>query len=297
MALIMEIWRYGPSLVSGHRSANPLALIMEIWRGDGWGFRLQSLGIRCPQIPVVGWEVSVGVPRIEHMFEGLDELAERLLATAPAQDNPCEPTLDPDGSLVAHAIRLEQVKSAADAEQMLVYAALCARAETWQRLHDDSGQTEVGPADLVAAEIAPALHLAPVTAAIRVNRATDIADRLPATLAAYRRGALDLGRVLTISEATCVLSDADTAKVEELVLPAAVDQTAGELRAALRRAVIAVDPAGGRAAPQAGGQRPGRDPLHRQGRHQHPARRAHCSGHRRDLRPDRPSRETHQDHR
>ena len=153
------------------------------------------------------------------MFEGLDELAERLLASTPAQDNPVEPTLDPDGSLLAYAIELERVKAAADAEQMLVYAALCTRAETWQQLHDDTGQTRIGPADLVAAEIAPALHLAPVTAAIKVNRAADIAERLPATLAAYRAGDLDLGRVLAINQATCVLSDGDAAKVEELVLP------------------------------------------------------------------------------
>jgi len=53
---------------------------------------------------------------------------------------------------------------------------------------------------------------------------------------------LDLGRVLAIDEATSVLSDAAAARVEELVLPKAVDQSAGELRAALRRAVIAVDP-------------------------------------------------------
>ena len=82
------------------------------------------------------------------MFEGLDELAARLLAADPAQDNPCEPMLDPDGSLVARAGQVGGAEVApADAEQMLVYAALCRRAETWQTApRPDTGQTQVGPA-------------------------------------------------------------------------------------------------------------------------------------------------------
>ena len=63
------------------------------------------------------------------------------------------------------------------------------------------------PDDLVAAEIAPALHLAPVTAAIRVNTALEVSTRLPATLAAMCRGELDKGRVLAIRDATAVLDD------------------------------------------------------------------------------------------
>ena len=153
-----------------------------------------------------------------------------------------EPVLDPDGALLDRVVQLERVKAAADAEQMILYAAMCTRAETWQDIHDPTFTDPVGPDDLVAAEIGPALHLAPRTAAIRVRRAVQIVTRLPQTLAAYRRGDLDLGRVLAIDDATNVLTAADAAKVEELVLGRAVDQTAAELRAALRKAVIRVDP-------------------------------------------------------
>jgi len=176
------------------------------------------------------------------MFESLDAVAERLPGDPPDQDDPYEPVLDPTGVLLDRAVELERLKSATDAELMLVYAAMSERAETWLDLHDPDCRSRLGPDSLVAAEIAPALRLAPVTAAHRVARAVAVATRLPGTLAAYRRGDLDLGRVLAINEATIVLGDADATKVEELVLAGAVNQTAGELRAALRRAVIVVDP-------------------------------------------------------
>ena len=137
------------------------------------------------------------------MFEDLGALAERLLATAPDQtDAGFEPVLDPDGALLDRVVQLERVKAAADAEQMILYAAMCTRAETWQDIHDPGFTDPVGPDDLVAAEIGPALRLAPRTAAIRVRRAVQIVTRLPHTLAAYRRGDLDLGRVLAIDDAT-----------------------------------------------------------------------------------------------
>jgi hypothetical protein len=138
------------------------------------------------------------------MFEDVDALAAPLLASAPAQDDPFDPVLDPDGSLVDRLVALARVISAAQAETMTIEAALCERADTWQTLH--------------------------------------ATDWLPLTLAAMRRGDLDLGRVLAIVDATMALSDTDAGKVETAVLGKAVDQTAGELRAALRKAVIRIDP-------------------------------------------------------
>ncbi len=51
-------------------------------------------------------------------------------------------------------------------------------------------------------------------------------------------------RARLIAEHTAVLDDDAARAVEERVLPRAGEQTTGQLRAALRRAVIAVDPAG-----------------------------------------------------
>jgi hypothetical protein len=176
------------------------------------------------------------------MFEDLEVLAARLQATAPAQDNPCQPTLDPAGDLIEELVALARVIAAAQAQTMLIQAALCEQAETWQNAHDPHQEARVGPEDLVAAEIGPALHLTPRTAAIHVGRAADIVTRLPRTMAALRRGELDLGRVLTIWSATVPLDDADAGRVEGLVLAKAVNQNAGELRKSLAKAVIAIDP-------------------------------------------------------
>ncbi|MDQ3450752.1 MAG: HNH endonuclease [Actinomycetota bacterium] len=179
------------------------------------------------------------------MFEGVEVLAARLRATAPPV--PAEgaressPVLDPDGALVDRLVELERVKADADAEGMVIMAGLCDRAEGWI----DWGLVEghgPGPSDLVANEIAPALHLSPVTASIRVDQAHRIATVLPATLAVYGRGDIDRGRLLAIEDATCNLDPTAAAKVEQIVLPDAPNQTAAELRAALRRAVITVDP-------------------------------------------------------
>ena len=68
--------------------------------------------------------------------------------------------------------------------------------------------------------------------------------RLTATGAALRSGVIDLNRARLIAEATAGLDDATARAVEARVLAGAGDQTTGQLRAALRRAVIAADPKG-----------------------------------------------------
>jgi Domain of unknown function (DUF222) len=68
--------------------------------------------------------------------------------------------------------------------------------------------------------------------------------RLPGTFTALAAGTIDLGRARIIAEAAGVLCDEHAAAVEQRVLPAAGQQTTGQLRAAVRRAVLAVDPDG-----------------------------------------------------
>ena len=68
--------------------------------------------------------------------------------------------------------------------------------------------------------------------------------RLARTGDALRDGLIDLSRARLIAEATSVLDDDAARLVEEKVLPRAGDQTLGQLRAALRRAVIIADPDG-----------------------------------------------------
>ena len=68
--------------------------------------------------------------------------------------------------------------------------------------------------------------------------------RLAATLAALSAGTIDLYRARLIAEATSPLDDDTARAVESVVLPKAGGQTSGQLRVALRRAVIAADPEG-----------------------------------------------------
>ena len=91
-------------------------------------------------------------------------------------------------------------------------------------------------------EVAAALTLTSQAADTCTALSLDLAIRLPASAAAHRAGLIDYPKARLIAEATRILSDDDARQVEALVLPKAAEQTTGQLRAALARAVIAVDP-------------------------------------------------------
>ncbi|MGH4026909.1 MAG: DUF222 domain-containing protein [Pseudonocardiaceae bacterium] len=97
-------------------------------------------------------------------------------------------------------------------------------------------------AEFAEDEVAPVLHLSRTAAAGRVDLATRLCTALPDTMTALASGTIDLPRARAISEATEVLDDEATATVQARVLPKAPQQTVGELRAALSRAVLAADP-------------------------------------------------------
>ena len=77
-----------------------------------------------------------------------------------------------------------------------------------------------------------------------VDLAIHLRWRLPATSAALSAGVIDLGRARIIADGTAVLPDDLASAVEDRVLPKAGEQTTGQLRGAVRRAVIAADPDG-----------------------------------------------------
>jgi hypothetical protein len=62
------------------------------------------------------------------------------------------------------------------------------------------------------------------------------------TATALEAGVIDPVRARIIADATRVLTDEHAALVEELILPKAGQQTSGQLRAALARAILAADP-------------------------------------------------------
>jgi len=98
------------------------------------------------------------------------------------------------------------------------------------------------PGDYVTDELACALTLTRRSAENLAERAAQLAA-LPATAAALRLGRVDMPKALTVIDGVAGLAPLLARAVEDKVLARAPGQTNGELRAAVRRAVLAADPA------------------------------------------------------
>ncbi|WP_239334637.1 HNH endonuclease signature motif containing protein [Frankia sp. CiP3] len=142
------------------------------------------------------------------------------------------------GACLTLMITITRRRAALDATMIHAQARFAdLRAET-----DTDGPGRAG--EFTACEIAAALDLSPSTATTQLDLAVTATRRLPATLTALAAGTLDLRRVRAVVEATGVLSDAHTAAVEERILTRGGRGSHALFRQALRRAVLAVDPAG-----------------------------------------------------
>ena len=173
---------------------------------------------------------------VEEMVPG-PELAQWLATTKPGELN--------GFSLAGAAAAARRLASWAQARELAAVAEIAARAA----VRDDS--VPVGPnggparvPDDAADEVALALCMSRFGASWWTNTAITLSWRLPNTLDALRTGTIDLSRAKLIAEATSLLDDDAAQAVEDRVLPSAGQQTLGQLRAALRRAVISVDPQG-----------------------------------------------------
>jgi hypothetical protein len=110
--------------------------------------------------------------------------------------------------------------------------------------HVDRGDPRVPElSEFVVDEVASALRLTRPTAGLRVQLAVELAGRLTATAAALQTGTIDVSRARVIMEGVTPLDDALATAVEARVLSRAGQQTTGQLRASLSRAVLATDPA------------------------------------------------------
>ena len=93
-------------------------------------------------------------------------------------------------------------------------------------------------------EVGLALKQARMTAKVRLGRSVQLDEVLPEPLQLWQRGRLDERRVAAICDTTHYLSAEKARAVQRRVLDRAPDQTLGQLKAALERAVIAADPEG-----------------------------------------------------
>jgi len=148
-----------------------------------------------------------------------------------------------DYALPGAAAACRRLASWAQATELALVAEVAARAAV-----RDSG-IPAGPGGLpaqvpeeAAAEVALALRMSQYGASCWTDLAITLAGRLTGTAAALRDGLIDLTRARLIAEATSVLDGRAAKLAEEKVLPSAEGKTPAQLRAALRRAVISVDP-------------------------------------------------------
>lgn len=146
--------------------------------------------------------------------------------------------------LVADIEALQRVINAASAAQTVRIAQFAVRGEA----RDEHGAwvevaRGIGSVDEYASDsLAPRLGLAPGTADKRVHSAAKLAADLPVTVAALAAGRLCPFRAQVIAE-ELVLAGRDTcAAVEELIHPEVEGLTAGKIRAAVRKALVRVDP-------------------------------------------------------
>ncbi len=185
-----------------------------------------------PRVPVAALAGRVA----EQLAPGPDLAA--WLAAAPVTELT-------DEDLAAAAGSWRRLGSWAQANELAAVAQITARAAARNeqtRTGDDRRPFQV-PAS-AAAEVALELTMSPYSAAAWADLAVELTWRLAATGAALAAGIIDVPRARLITEATTQLSEDHARAVEARVLPAAGTQTTGMLRAALRRAVLAIDPAG-----------------------------------------------------
>lgn len=144
-----------------------------------------------------------------------------------------------DDALVGVLCAARRLTSWAAALELAATANLANRRLAAER----AGQ--VGLAEHVDDEIAAALTLTGRGAGRLLDLALTL-DRLPATTAALRAGEIDQPRAAVIADETALLGPTHLPAVEAHLLRRASKQTTAELRAAAKRAVIAVDPAAAR---------------------------------------------------
>jgi hypothetical protein len=143
------------------------------------------------------------------------------------------------------AAGFRRIASWAQAAELAAIAQLAARsaaADEKAGLLDDGRPARIGPD--ATAQVSLALAMTHAGASAWTGLAVTLGWRLAATGAALSAGEIDLIRARLIADATSLLSDEAARAVEARILPSAGQRTTGQLRAALRTAVITADPAG-----------------------------------------------------
>jgi hypothetical protein len=146
-----------------------------------------------------------------------------------------------DDELVGVLRTWQRLGSWCSANLMAAVAELTRRRPADRTPSAAPGKFPAQISEFVVDEIAHALTLTSRAAATLYAAALDLEVRLPVTARAQHAGLIDSRRARLIAELTRILSDEDARKVEGLIFPKATGQTTGQLRAALAKAILAVD--------------------------------------------------------
>jgi hypothetical protein len=151
-----------------------------------------------------------------------------------------------DDELIGVLGAWQRIESWASARRLAVTAELIRRRPA-------PGCPLEGPAELPEIwgkfcpdELAVALAISARAGDKNLALAYNLAGRLPGTARALLEGAITEYKAQIISEATRTLDARGAAAVEALVLPGIETRTPGQIRAALARAILTVDPAAAR---------------------------------------------------
>jgi hypothetical protein len=146
-----------------------------------------------------------------------------------------------DAELVEGIVGFDRTASWAAARQARLLSELARRRPADAVPNEDRASAG---SRFVPDEVAVALKLARGVAAGRVGTACRMLAVLPEVHALWESGRIDTAKARAIDEATAVLSDERAMKAAARVLPRAPEQSLAQLRAALARAILAVDPDG-----------------------------------------------------
>jgi hypothetical protein len=186
-------------------------------------------------------EAGVGEPVLSSEMAGhVRMLPGPALAAWLGQAGPGQ--LDEAG-LVNSITGWRKLTSWAQAQELAAVAELGRRRGVMDDPELDRDPVRELSAEFAPNEVALALTLTQYAAQWWMSLAVSMSRRLPATWSALSKGTIDLGRAKLIDLWTTPLDDDLARAVERKVLVRAGQQTTGQLRASLQRAVISVDPA------------------------------------------------------
>jgi hypothetical protein len=186
-------------------------------------------------------EAGVGGPMLSSEMAGhVRMLPGPALAAWLGQAGPGQ--LDEAG-LVNSITGWRKLTSWAQAQELAAVAELGRRRGVTDDPEADRDPVRELSAEFAPNEVALALTLTQYAAEWWMSLAVSMSRRLPATWSALSQGTIDLARAKLVDLWTTPLDDDSARAVERKVLVRAGQQTTGQLRASLQRAVISVDPA------------------------------------------------------